>query len=133
LQAPPENLIDARGRLTPELVTFLHENFGFSKPVLEATVYKQIRFHKSAITLYKWVFYDAKCLSKNELQWRLLIIHEQVHREEVTNNIFRAIAWYIGYLIGYMRAGFSYRKNAYEVRAYNFEAEAEKVLVRSKR
>jgi len=122
-QIPPSKFIDTKGRLTPELIAFLHEHLGYSIKTLEKTVYRQIRFHKNAITLYKNVFFDAKCFTKSEEQWLLLIVHEQFHREEIGNNIFRAMGWYLGYLWGFARSGFSYMKNPYEVRAYMAERE----------
>jgi hypothetical protein len=121
---PPGSMILPGGHLTPALIRMLHENFGFSVKTLQKTVYRQIPFHKNAITLYRHVFFDAKCLKKSEQEWLLLIIHEQVHREEIGNSVLGALAWYAGYLVGFARAGFSYRKNVYEQRAYNFEEKA---------
>ena len=125
---PPSTLIANNGRLTPSLIKFLHEHFGFSRGSLEKTVYKRIPFHKNAITLFNRVYYDAKCLKKSETEWLLLIIHEQVHREEIGNNFTGAIGWYAGYLGGFIKSGFSYRKNPYEQRAYSFEARAAEML-----
>jgi hypothetical protein len=124
----PEKLIKPDGRLQPEVIDLLSVQFGFNKIILEKTVYKEIRFQKNAITLYKHVFFDRKCYSKSEQEWLLLIIHEQFHREEIGNNFLKALGWYAGYLVGYMKSGFSYRQNAYEIRAYDFEAAARKTL-----
>ena len=128
MSTPPKTLIDSKGKLTSGVIKLLHENFGFSIKSLERTVYKQISFHKNAITIFNHVYYDAKCFNKSEIEWLLLIIHEQVHREEIGNHFQRAISWYAGYLIGFMKAGFSYRKNPYEERAYSFEAKAAEIL-----
>jgi hypothetical protein len=125
---PPVKLILASGRLTDELIKLLMEHFGFEAEALAKTVYKRIRFHKSAITMFNYVFYDTKCFKKSETEWLLLIIHEQVHRQEIGNNLLKAIGWYFGYLSGYIKSGFSYRKNPYEARAYDIEASAARLI-----
>jgi hypothetical protein len=130
LKTPPPSLINSKGRLTPSVINLLQEHFGFSAKSIKRTVYRQIRFHKSAITWYNHVFYDAKCLQKNELEWLLLIIHEQVHRNEIGNSFFKATAWYVGYLAGFVKAGFSYRKNEYEIKAYDIEKSATELFGR---
>ncbi len=123
MQAPPVSLIDANGRLTAQTISFLSEHAGFDVNNLQQTRYRQIPFRRHAITLYKYVFFDEKCFKKSELEWLILIAHEQFHRNEIGNNFFGAIGWYSGYLFGFMKAGFSYMKNPYEVRAYAFEKE----------
>jgi RHS repeat-associated protein len=118
----PETMIDKKGNLTNPMKALLWGAFGMSMSSMSKTTWKIAPFRFGAITLYRTVIVDDKqSKSMTDAEWGNTIVHEQTHREEVGDDLVSALIWYRDYLIGYAGAGFSYRNNPAEKRAYTAE------------
>lgn len=121
----PLELFTREGRIQPKYQEILAREFGFGEKGLKQTKYRVGRFRFGAITLYRVILIDRSFLENYSLKdWFGLIAHEQVHREDILCHPLGALGFYFSYLIGWAMAGFSYRKNEYEVKAYDMEAKA---------
>lgn len=120
--APPQWLIDAEGRLAPPVVALLHQALKYRVEPLRQTRWRPVRRvprDMNAITIYRNVYYSEKrARDWRFADWFHLIVHEQFHREEIGDELPGALRWYAAYAAGWARAGFSYRENPFEARAY---------------
>lgn len=121
----PKELFKQNGFLRDEVQEILHEVFGFDKIGLSQTRYIAGSFKFGAITYFKKIIFDTSFYTSMDLQkWFVLIVHEQVHREDIIQNPLKGVGFYISYFLHWLKAGFSYRGNKYEQKAYGIEAKA---------
>lgn len=117
------DLLTLDGRLSDPVINFLVEHLNYKRSILLATRWKPIKTNFlsgrfDAIVIYKTVYYRPKILNNDLLFWLELIAHEEWHRQEVGNQFFTALIWYIGYGLEYLRVGMRYSSMKHEIRAY---------------
>lgn len=106
----------------------MHELFEFDKKGLAKTSYKAGNFKHGAITIFSKIKFDYSFYETYSIgDWFALLVHEQVHREDIICHPQGGLGFYLSYFIGWVEAGFSYRKNEYEVKAYSKENEAREI------
>jgi|GEM_PF-4376075 len=117
------HLLTPDGRLSIEVINFLVENLNYDRSILLSSRWKPIKYsflpHRfDAIVIYKTVYYRPKILNNDLLFWLELIAHEEWHRQEVGNHFLKALFWYIGYGLEYLRVRMRYHAVKHEIRAY---------------
>ena len=121
----PIEFFEPNGHIKENIQKLLHEQFGFDKEGLQQTKYYPGNFKHGAITIFKKIKFDYSFFDKYTLKdWFVLLVHEQVHREDIIYHPQGGLGFYLSYFIGWVKAGFSYRKNEYEEKAYAIEAKA---------
>lgn len=121
----PEEIFKPNGHLTSGIQEILHLVFGFNKKALAKTIYYPGNFKFGAITLFHKIKFDKSFFTKYSTeQWFILVVHEQVHREDIWNHPAKGLGFYTSYLWQWMKVGFNYRKNIYEQKAYGIEPKA---------
>jgi hypothetical protein len=117
------DLLTAEGRLSNNVINFLVENLNYDRSVLQSSRWKPLKYgfippRFDAIVIYKTVFYRPNILNNDLLFWLELIAHEEWHRQEIGNHFLKALFWYIGYGLEYLRVKMCYHAVKHEIRAY---------------
>jgi len=110
------------GSIQEKVQILLHQLFGFDEKGLAKTKYKAGNFKHGAITIFSRIKFDRSLYKKYSIgDWFGLLVHEQVHREDIVCHPQGGMGFYFSYFLGWIQAGFSYRMNEYEVKAYDKE------------
>lgn len=130
LMPPPLYFVESNGKLSPTLIVFLHKAFHWNLNSLTNTVWKSAssehlnwiekcwcrltRLNRTIQASVKGRTVYYKDSQKSDLEWLYLIVHEQVHRQDIDQFLW----FYPSYLLQGIYLPYhqiSWEKKAYQV------------------